>query len=153
MADEMIAGEWMTAEREVELRAALREHGTPCPNVAGLRCADFLSLLFGGLHNVRHASGFGALSRVDFSQSPFVELPIRCNLATTDGDTLTRIVQLAHALHIRAELDARGMSRIVLLLHPRQREGSRGVRHPSIADLARQCETLASAQAVTPPGE
>lgn len=148
MADETIAGEWMTAEREAELRAALREHGSPCPNVVGLRCADFLSLLFGGLHNVRHTSGPGALSRVDFSQSTFVELPIRCGLATTDGDTLTRIVQIAHALHIRAELDARGMNRIVLLLHPRKREGSRGVRHPSLADLARQCETLSSAQAV-----
>lgn len=153
MEAERIAGEWMTAEREKALLAELREHGTVCPNVVGLRCADFLSLLFGGLHNVRHASGPSALSRVDFSQSTFVELPIRCGLATTDGDILTRIVQLAHALHIRAEIDARGMSRIVLLLHPRQREGSRGVRHPSIADLARQCETLAAARDVAPQGE
>jgi hypothetical protein len=96
MAGEMIAGEWMTPERERALLAELREHGSPCPNVVGLRCADFLSLLFGGLHNVRHASGPSALSRVDFSQSTFVELPIRCNLATTDGDTLTRIVWHAH---------------------------------------------------------
>ena len=138
---DMIAGDWMTAERERSLRAELAEHRVTAPGVVGLRCADFLSRFCGGLHNVRHSSGPYALSKIDWADPWCVEVQIANGLATTDGDALTRIVLLAHALHIRADVSSRGMSRLLLMLHPRQPAGTTGPRsgHPSLDDLAARC--------------
>lgn len=61
-------------------------------------------------------------------------MPAQNNLATFDFNHLTRLVVMAHDRCIRVEVVPKGMNRMVIVLHKRQREGSMYERHPTIED-------------------
>jgi hypothetical protein len=55
-------------------------------------------------------------------------------LATYDYSDLTRLVLLAHDRAIRAEVQSKGMNRLIIKIHKREREGDMTRRHPTIED-------------------
>ena len=128
---------WMTPERESFLRNQLAGYLVTGVSVDGLRCADFLDRLFGGLH---HFPGHGEKIRKTRWDDRFVALLLSGGgeLATYDSDGLTRAVLLGHAMAIRVSVAGRGMSRVEMHLHPRVRGGGElgiGRSHPGIDEM------------------
>lgn len=105
---------WMTAEREEFLRERLRNHGCDAPSDMGLRCADFMERLVGGLH---HVYGSRSACGVDWT-GQCVSVMLAPGPSTYDYSQLTAIVLLAHELSIRAEILVRGRG-LGLVLSPR----------------------------------
>ncbi|MCK9570692.1 hypothetical protein M0R72_17215 [Candidatus Pacearchaeota archaeon] len=56
------------------------------------------------------------------------------SLATFDGDDLTRLVLLAHARCIRAQIEQGGPNRLRIAIWKRVREGAMYERHPTILE-------------------
>jgi hypothetical protein len=54
------------------------------------------------------------------------------SMATFDGDDLTRLVILAHARCVRAQVESGGPNRMRIAIWKREREGSMFERHPTI---------------------
>jgi hypothetical protein len=71
-----------------------------------------------------------------------VHLPAGQSFSTYDDDSLTRLVIAAHRFRCRVDISHRG-SIGVLMIHPRQDAGYWHERHPGVADLIGQLETLA----------
>lgn len=105
---------WMTMDREALLRSRLEAHGCPRPSEAGLRCADLVERLVGGLHHVYGSKGADG---VDWTGS-FVKVLVAPGMSSYDFSHLTRAVLLAHELSIRVEVVNAGRYQ-ALLLHPR----------------------------------
>jgi len=76
-----------------------------------------------GIHHISR----GILRRVDWSDPWLIRTacPSYANLATYDGDHLTRLVFLAHDLCVRVELRPHGPSYVGLVFTPRERDGDR----------------------------
>lgn len=126
---------WMTPERESFLRNQLAGYLVTEVSVDGLRCADLLERLFGGLH---HFPGHGEKIRKTDWNSYFVAVLLSGGeeLATYDRDNLTYAVLLGHALAIRVSVAGRGMSRVEMHLHPRVRgELGIGRSHPGLDEM------------------
>lgn len=100
------------------------------PSEAGYRVADLLDIALGGLHHLDR----NAASKADWTDPHFVALNWRYpNLATFDGEVLTRLVFLAHDLCIRIEIDAAKARVPRLYFHPRHgRTGGFSARHPTL---------------------
>ena len=98
------------------------------PSENGARCAELVSLWVGGLHNFPR--GEEALHKVDWS-GRYVAFTTLDSLSTVDGNSLTRLVCLAHDLAIRAEIQP-AMKNLRVVLYPRRREGGIGQRHPTL---------------------
>lgn len=98
----------------------------------GARCAELLRVWLGGLHHF--PGGDKALRATDWSTF-FVLVRLKHKaLSTFDGDSLTRLVFLAHDHAIRVDLHSEAMKSITLMLHPRPRDGSVMKRHPTIEE-------------------
>lgn len=91
------------------------------------RCLLVLDNAFDGLH---HCPGYQVHPHGD---TGWVSVCVPHDLATFDGDKLTRLVFAGHDYAVRVELANGGPHRVKLLLHPRTREGRLYYRHPSLA--------------------
>ena len=63
-------------------------------------------------------------------------------VATFDGNDMTRLVLIAHQRLCRASISSAGPQRLAIEVHPRQPEGSLYERHPGLSDLEEQCRRL-----------
>ena len=91
-----------------------------------IEAEDFFIEFFGGKHHFpskikEWGNGWCINSRYD--------------LATYDGNTLTRLVLMAHEKCIRVELLSAGLHGIKIILHKRQRDGRLFERHPTIEQV------------------
>lgn len=77
-------------------------------------------------HNIRHYCTKAGVVRAPW----FVQVVVRAELATFDGDELTRLVMAAHRERVRLAVIAHCRGHLRLLLHPRQTTGSSMERHP-----------------------
>ena len=83
------------------------------------------------MHNWRHVATQAGIMR----HERFVEVRFRGELATFDGDEMTRLVVAAHRERVRASINARCRGVLTLYLHPRASEGGVMVRHPGVERL------------------
>jgi hypothetical protein len=97
-----------------------------------------------------HYVGDGLLERADWSHPHHVTLacPPYANLATYDGDYLTRLVLLAHDLALRVEVRPHGPQYVGLFFTMRSRADGFARHHPTIEDVvtewrARHAEVVA----------
>jgi hypothetical protein len=90
----------------------------------------FFADLFGGEHHIP-GSGYGENNVKEYGHGFAVILHSGPNLATWDGDMLTRIVFLAHDRCMRAEITTAGRY-MRLAIHPRTRERSFMLGHPTL---------------------
>ena len=86
---------------------------------------QFLEEWAGGRHHL-----YGHLE--EFSTG--VRYLIGKGLATFDGSELTRLVQLAHQLLVRVEVEPASAQRLALILHRRKESGTVYERHPNIVE-------------------
>lgn len=98
----------------------------------GARCAELLRVWLGGLHHF--PGGDKALRTTDWSSFVVEVRLMHESLCTFDGDSLTRLVLLAHDHAIRVDLSSEAMKSITLMMHPRPREGGIMQRHPTIEE-------------------
>jgi hypothetical protein len=87
---------------------------------------DFFAALFYGEHHIPgevKECGYGWQLVMTYG-----------SLSTTDYNGLTRLVLLAHDRSIRADICAHGMSRMLIKVHKRLREGSFTESHPTIEE-------------------
>lgn len=90
----------------------------------------FFAALFYGEHHIPgelKEAGYGWQIKSNYT-----------TLSTTDFNALTRLVLLAHDRCIRADISARGMNTIVIMIHKREREGAFERRHPTIEEHIEQ---------------
>lgn len=108
------------------------KHWKPTAEISdlGRNVADFLGELFFGIYHL----DYKALKRVDWSSNHHIEIVLRDGgqLATTDFDTLSRLVFLAHHMAIRVELNAASPKHIRYFFSQRQRGGAVYERHPDL---------------------
>jgi hypothetical protein len=100
-----------------------------------LRCYDLLCACYNGAHHVPNIYACGNGIRVAHHG----------DMATFDGDMLTRLVVLAHDMAVRVEVVPSGPMRVGILLHPRQREGRMHERHPDLATALGALSSLRAA--------
>lgn len=62
-----------------------------------------------------------------------------CEVATFDGDDMTRLVLIAHQRQCRVAVSPAGRCTLAIEAHPRKPEGSLYERHPGLSDLEEQC--------------
>lgn len=91
----------------------------------------FFSELYGGAHHIPGPSYNGAANVRPCGHGWYVNSS--ADLATFDGSTLTRLVLLAHARCVRAEVSP-AMRYLRIAIHPRVREGGGMRRHPTIEE-------------------
>ncbi len=96
----------------------------------GERVAEILGELYYGLYHLQTRT----LERVNWSNSMWIEIVLDRDMATYDGDTLTRLVILCHELLVRCEIEGAAPRRLRLIFHKRHnREGGQMMfRHPTI---------------------
>lgn len=63
-------------------------------------------------------------------------------VATFDGDDMTRLVLFAHQRRCRVAVSPAGPWRLSIEVHPRKPAGSLYERHPGLSDLEEQCRRL-----------
>jgi hypothetical protein len=106
------------------------------PDVTDLdfeRCMDVLRSVHAD-HNLRHYLTAAGIMR----HPGYVEVRYRNEMATFDGDELTRLVIAAHCHRVRVSLSGRAKYVMTVLLHPRQPSGHLFDRHPGTERLAAQ---------------
>ncbi len=87
---------------------------------------DFLGSIYGGTHNLP-----GEVKPFGYGWC----LNHQGDLATFDGDQLTRLVFLAHDRCVRVSILNSGPRMVRIVIHPRMgREGGFSVKHPTIED-------------------
>lgn len=84
------------------------------------------------LHNWRHYATKAGVVRDPWN----VWITFRGDLATFDGDELTRLVLAAHQHRVRASINAYGFHYMRLQLSPRAERGSLFEWHPGLGHLA-----------------
>lgn len=89
---------------------------------------------WGGLHHFDSC----VMSRADWTNDSFIKISLRMNLATFDGNALTRLVFLAHDHCIRVSIVPCNMQFLSIMFHPRKREGGFAERHPTIHDVYKE---------------
>lgn len=94
----------------------------------GVQVADLLGYLYAGIYHLNRTS----LSKVDWTNPTHIQVTVYGGLATYDGQELTRLVFLAHAMCLRVEVDAAARNYLRLIFHPRQRDGGNWQRHPTL---------------------
>ena len=104
----------------------LRASGIAVSNI-GARCAELAGRFYGGLH---HFPGeWGGIRKVDWNHWLFCRWSQRGGLTTFDGDSITRLVMLAHDLGIRVEVNP-AMWHLEIVCHPRVAEKTPGKATP-----------------------
>lgn len=102
-----------------------------------VRCAWVLYRAYRGTHHVPR--GVRANDR-------WLQVHHHGDLATTDGDLLTRLVIAAHDAAVRVEVSP-GMRYVRIMLHPRRRADSNARSHPCLEDAV---ERMRSGGALCP---
>lgn len=87
-----------------------------------VRCAWVLYRAYKGMHHVPR--GVRAKDR-------WIQVMHHGDLATADGDLLTRLVVAAHDAAVRVEVSP-GMRYVRIMLHPRKRTDANATNHPCI---------------------
>jgi len=91
--------------------------------------ADLLADLLAGLHHLDDATG------VDWADTHHIEVRLAWKeLASFDGNLLTRLVFLAHDRCVRVSVRPRSHHALTLMFHPRERTGGIWARHPTLED-------------------
>lgn len=92
-----------------------------------LRCWTAASWVFGGDHHVPRSvyeCGYG------------IQFSVTSELATHDGNLLTRLVAIAHATQVRVAIGGGGPYRTTVTMHPRDPAATSLTRgHPTIETL------------------
>lgn len=97
----------------------------------GRQVADLLGDAFLGIYHLNH----GTLRRADWTSTRWIEINYAGELATYDGNEITRLVMLAHDRCIRFAVRACNMQYVRLCFSLRQRDGDMAwARHPTIED-------------------
>lgn len=97
----------------------------------GIKVADLLGYLFYGIYHLDSK----ALTRVEWDSETNIEINLRCHeLATFDGDEMTRLVFLAHQFCLRCSVEAATINVLRLRFHPRERSGGMWKRHPTLSE-------------------
>lgn len=94
----------------------------------GLNVAKLLDRLYYGIYHME------SRYRVNWDNTYFIEANVTTDLATYDGNMLTRLVFLAHAYAIRVSINPSGPGRIKLMFWQRE-PGTTGPmckRHPTL---------------------
>lgn len=106
----------------------LRGNGITAISPLGERVAGLLDDLFSGIYHLPRAT------RVDWSDDQCIIVPIEMReLATYDGNSLTRLVFLAHDRCLRVSINPRSPQSLNLFFHRRWRDGAIYARHPTLA--------------------
>jgi len=93
-----------------------------------------LGYAFGGIYHIDKQ-----VIRADFQSNHHVSVCIGSSLATFDDDILTRLVFLAHQMHIRFAVKGAAPGYIRMEFWPRQsREGRMFERHPTLDEAVAQ---------------
>lgn len=112
--------------------AAQLKHWKPGAEISplGRNVADFLGELHYGIYHL----DYGALKRVDWTDNLHIQIVLYDGgqLATTDFDTLSRLVFLAHHMALRVELKAASSKYMRYIFSQRQRSGAIYERHPEL---------------------
>jgi hypothetical protein len=87
---------------------------------------DFFAALFYGEHHIP-----GEVTQCGYGWKLVMTYG---SLSTFDYNGLTRLVMLSHDRCIRADISAKGMSRMIIQVHKRIREGEFSRRHPTIEE-------------------
>ena len=99
-----------------------------------LRCWNAVSRLVGGDHHLGgpvYECGYG------------IEVSFAGDVATYDGDVMTRMVLIAHFEAVRFSLGNGGPYRLKLQAHPREHgHASLAKRHPTLDDLAKEIDRM-----------
>lgn len=97
----------------------------------GARCAELAGRFYAGLHHF--PGGDKGLRRVDWNHWLFCKWNQHNGLTSYDGDSLTRLVMLAHDLGIRVEVNPR-MRYLEIVCHPRVfvKTTGRCAPHPTV---------------------
>jgi hypothetical protein len=99
-----------------------------------LRCWNAVSRLVGGDHHLGgpvYECGYG------------IQVSYLGDVATYDGDVMTRMVLIAHAEAVRFSLGNGGPHRLKLEAHPREHgHDSWAKRHPTLDDLAKEIDRM-----------
>ena len=93
----------------------------------GERAADLLGWVFCGLYHIEQE-----VLKVDWSNERWIEIKLPGTLATYDAGTLTRLVVGAHDRALRVQVSPSSRQYLMLMIHPRQREGRIFEQHPTI---------------------
>jgi len=135
----------LSEERRKYLCEMISYWQSPEPSEIGIRCADLLATLVGGMH---HLDG-GDL--VNWSNPRYVDITLSYpSFATFDSDVLTRFVFLCHDRGIRAEMKGGTKGRLRLILFPRAtREGECDQKHPTIETALEKWRQAYPAQTVS----
>ncbi len=95
----------------------------------GEEAADFLGDLFLGIYHLNSSQ----LRKVEWDNDLYIRIVISANLATFDGDLLTRLVVLSHDRMLRVEVNPCNFRYMELLIHKRKsREGDTYHRMPTM---------------------
>lgn len=97
------------------------------PSPLGATVADLLGVVYGGIYNapINHR-------KVAWTDPEWIEVAAYGSLDTYDGNRLTKLVLLAHALCVRVEVNPCNMRYLKLCFSPRLRDGGTWKRHPTI---------------------
>lgn len=97
------------------------------PSPLGALVADILGVVYGGIYNapINHR-------KVAWADPLWIEVAAYGSLDTYDGNRLTKLVFLAHALCVRVEVNPCNMKHLKICFSPREREGGTWKRHPTI---------------------
>ena len=95
----------------------------------GKQVADLMGELYLGLYHVESK----VLRNTDWQDPDFIEIRMWVpDMATWDGNFLTRFVVLCHERCIRGSITPTRKNYVQFLFHPREREGSTSRRHPTL---------------------
>lgn len=100
----------------------------------GLLVAQMLGDLLGGIYHMDTKE----VRRIDWANTKYIEVRWDRELATFDGDLLTRLVFLAHKHCVRISISPRSNQYLTMMFHPRNREGGMWERHPTIDEMERR---------------
>lgn len=95
------------------------------------RCYGLLLEFVGGEHHLGKLSHFGTGLR----------MTTLADMATFDGDSLTRLAILSHKHLCRVSIDSAGPRYLAIQVWARNLTGSLMTRHPSLCDLIERCQS------------
>ncbi len=95
-----------------------KERGVKCSSL-GLKTLHILSILYRGLHHLP----YGKLDDITIDETFYIEYQLKGNIATTDFNTLTRLVFAAHDLAVRVEIQNTKKHCQLILFHERKHNG------------------------------
>lgn len=116
--------EWLRLTREARAQVAKPTRDAPVDDRL-IRCAWLLVHAYCGAHHV---------GRVKIYDDRSMQVTHYGDMATTDGDRLTRLVVLAHDAAVRLSIDSYGPYNLRIMLHARERSDRNMTNHRTMED-------------------